>query len=202
MKSIQNILLFVIVILLSGCTGNSSSKSDRAENNDKKESSINQDTVDRKKPPVYYNPFDPRYPGGGFFALVDGKYGSMNFSDGKWQGYRNNGIDVVIDLGMVQKITSVSCNFLRNHEGWIYLPQTFTVLTSNDLKEYTFQGEIERETAIIFMEPEVILVTIDGLNIEARYVRVKANSIGAAPEWNKPAKGRPTWLFIDEIIVK
>ncbi len=201
MKSIKKIL-FVVIVILSGCTGNSSSRNDQAQNNDPKKTVIKEDTEDRKKPPVYYNPFDPRYPGSGFFALVDGKYGSLNFSDGTWQGYRNNGIDVVIDLGIVQKITSVSGNFLRNHKGWIYLPQTFTVLTSNDLNEYTFQGEMERKTATGFMEPEVILVTIDGIDVEARYVRIKASSIGPAPEWNKPAKGRPTWLFIDEIIVK
>ena len=202
MKSIQNILLVIIVILLSGCADNSSSGNEQAKTDDVKKPAIKQDAGDRKKPPAYYKPYDPRYSGGGHYALVDNKFGSMNFGDGKWQGYRNNGIDVVIDLGSVQKVTSVSGNFLSNHEGWTFLPQTFSVSTSNDMKEYTLQGEIERETASEFMETGIHLITIDGFEVEARYIRVVANSIGPAPEWHKPARGRPSWLFIDEIIIE
>lgn len=202
MKSIQNILSVIIVILLSGCAGNPSSNNDQVKTDDMKKSGIKQDTSDRKRPPVYYKPYDPRYSGGGIYALEDDKFGNLNFGDGNWQGYRNNGLDVVIDLGKVQKVTRVSGNFLSNHEGWTFLPQTFIVSTSDDMQEYTIQGKLERETATEFMEPGIHMITIDGFEVMARYIRVKASSIGPAPEWLEQAKGRPTWLFIDEIIIE
>ena len=155
-----------------------------------------------KVPPVYYSPFDKRYTGGGFFSLIDGQHGSLNFSDGKWQGYRDNGMDVVIDLGAPKKISSVSATFLRNHEGWIFLPQSFIVMSSNDMQEFTLQGEVNTIAPESIMEPGIERISVDGLDIKARYIRVKANTIGPAPRWHEVARERPSWVFIDEIIIE
>ena len=153
-------------------------------------------------PPVYYYPFDERYSGGGFYALLDEKYGSLNYSDGKWQGYRDSPMEVLIDLGTVRKISSVSGNFLQNHEGWIFLPKLFTVSTSIDKKEFSLQGEIENEVPSDYLEPAIQMISLDKLDVEARYVRIKALGVGPAPKWHTVARERPTWFFIDEIIVK
>ena len=162
-----------------------------------------QDTGNKQiRPPIYYTPFDQRYSGGGFFALVDGKFGSLSFGDGKWQGYQEKDLDVAFDLGREQKVTSVSGNFLKNYEGWIFLPKTFSVFASNDMENYILLGKVEPEIPLEMEDASIERISIDGLDINTRYIRVKATSIGAVPEWQKDAKGRPAWFFIDEIIIK
>ncbi|HSG68003.1 MAG TPA: chitobiase/beta-hexosaminidase C-terminal domain-containing protein, partial [Bacteroidales bacterium] len=159
-------------------------------------------TLTEKKPLVYMSPFDNRYSGGGFFALIDGKYGSLNYSDGKWQGFRTVGLDAVVDLGAPKKISSVSANFLVNHEGWIFLPTSFKVFTSDDMKQFTLQGEITGEIPKDFEEARTQKLTVGGLDVTARYVRISAPTAGPAPAWLTVAKGRPTWLFIDEVVIE
>ncbi len=40
---------------------------------------------------------------------------------------------------------------------------------------------------------------LKGLDLAGRYVRVKALNIKVIPDWHR-AKGRKSWLFVDEII--
>jgi hypothetical protein len=155
-----------------------------------------------KQAPAYYAPFDSRYDGGGNFALIDGIFGSLEYDDGKWQGYRDNGLDIVIDLGQVKNVSSVTANFLQNHEGWTFLPKSFQVLTSTDMKEFTPRGTIEPEIPSEYQELAIKQLSIENIDVDARYVRVKANTIGPAPQWLEAANGRPTWIFIDELIIK
>lgn len=161
-----------------------------------------QSQATKKHAPAYYAPFDRRYNGGGHFALIDGVYGSLKYDDGKWQGFRNNGMDVVIDLGSVKKISNVTGSFLENHEGWTFLPKTFQVFTSNDMQDFALQGEKSLEIPSEMLELAIKKVSVENLDVEARYVRVKASTAGPAPEWLEAAKGSPTWMFIDEIIIE
>ncbi|MDT8393910.1 MAG: glycoside hydrolase family 2 TIM barrel-domain containing protein [Bacteroidales bacterium] len=159
-------------------------------------------TKTEKRPPVYQKPFDQRYAGGGIFALIDGKYGGLDFADGKWQGYRDNELDVVFDLGGRRKIKGVAANFLINHKRWIFLPETFRVYASDDMKEYTLLEEIVTVLDTGFSEPTTKTIRVEKPDIYARYIRVTANTIGPIPEWHESAKGRPSWLFIDEIVIE
>ena len=159
-------------------------------------------TITEKKPLVYLNPFDNRYTGGGSFALVDGNFGSLDYSDGKWQGFRSTGLDAVVDLGVSRKISGVSANFLVNHESWTFLPPLFRVYTSDDMKSYTLQGEVSNPVPDDYEEAHTQTLTVDGLEASARYIRVTAETAGAAPEWLKGGKGKPTWIFVDEVVIK
>ena len=57
----------------------------------------------------------------------------------------------------------------------------------NDLPDSTAAG-IRKEFSATF--PKTL----------ARFVRVKATSIGLCPPWH-PGRGQSAWLFVDEIIV-
>jgi hypothetical protein len=53
----------------------------------------------------------------------------------------------------------------------------------------------EKEEMIQVKEFESNLVSVN-----ARYIRVRAKSVGVCPEWHKGA-GNKGWLFVDEITV-
>lgn len=202
MKKILPLLLIISTLAFMKCTNEHSGGQQPASDNLSASRAVQDTGNNKKRPPIYYSPFDQRYSGGGFFALVDSKFGSLDFNDGKWQGYQNNILDVAIDFGKVQKVTSVSGNFLKNYEGWIFLPKTFSVFASNDMENYTLLGKVEPEIPLEMEDASIERISIDGLDINTRYIRVKATGIGPVPEWHKTAKGRPAWFFIDEIIIK
>ena len=159
-------------------------------------------TITEKKPLIYLNPYDRRYGAGGPFALLDGKYGSLDYADGSWQGFREMGFDAVVDLGTARSIAEVSANFLVRHESWIFLPTVFRVYTSDDMKSYVLQGEVDNTIPEDYEETRTQAIAVSGIDAMVRYVRITAESAGPAPEWLQGANGRPTWLFIDEVTVR
>ncbi|MGQ1788237.1 hypothetical protein [Saccharicrinis sp. GN24d3] len=39
------------------------------------------------------------------------------------------------------------------------------------------------------------------INWKARYIKIKAKSVGQCPDWH-PGKGGKAWLFAEEIVIK
>ena len=68
------------------------------------------------------------------------------------------------------------------------------------MQEFTLQGEVNPIAPESIMEPGIERISVDGLDIMARYIRVKANTIGPAPKWHEAA-GEQAWVFVDEIMV-
>ena len=79
--------------------------------------------------------FANQYNGGGPNALIDGYYGSNDFRTGAWQGYEGQDIDVIIDLGNVKTVESVSINFLEDQRSWIFLPTQVELVVGLDKKD-------------------------------------------------------------------
>jgi len=144
---------------------------------------------------------DAQYPGGGRYGLVDGVTGSTNFRDGTWQGILKNDLDVTIDLGAALELQEIRTGFLHNQGSWIFFPRSVEYSLSsdgvsfraaatvrNDLPDSTAAG-IRKEFSATF--PKTL----------ARFVRVKATSIGLCPQWH-PGRGQNAWLFVDEITVR
>jgi hypothetical protein len=199
---LHTIGLCALLILLFACTGEKPGSAGEDQNLSRKEIAEKKDKPGRKMQPVYLSPFDVRYPGGGHFTLVDGKYGSPDYMDGKWQGYQTNGLDVAIDLGSVQRVKAVSANFLKNHEGWMFLPQSVSVYASDNLKSFHLLGQVNIPLPAAMEEPSIEMITLDKLDVLTRYVRVSAATIGTVPDWHTAGKGKKAWLFVDEIVIE
>jgi alpha-L-fucosidase len=145
--------------------------------------------------------FDPKYPGGGKYALVDGLIGSSNFNDGRWQGYNGSDLDVVIDLGKVTTFNKISTRFLRDITSYIFLPKSVEYSVSNNNREFTCLGELPNDVSQNDGRPVIKVFDSKQHTISARYIHVKAHNIGVCPEWHKGA-GEKAWIFVDEIVVE
>lgn len=201
MKREMAILISFLVFLTGACVNNQSGKEHENETVTGVKTQVSEDTSNIIRPPIYFTPFEQRYSGGGFFALIDGKYGGMDYTDGLWQGFNERDLDVAIDLGKVKHVTSVSANFLKKHEGWIFLPKSITILASNDLKDFRPVGELNIGIPEAMEEDEIVRLSIENIDVTARYIRIKAVSIGPVPAYVEVAQGRPSWFFIDEIVI-
>ena len=145
----------------------------------------------------------PYYTGGGDFALVDGRIGSLGFHDGVWQAVQGEDILAIVDLEKVIEIDSISSNFYRYQDAWIFPPSSvefsasidgdhYEVISQNDFKDSAFKNDAQ----------DVFTVNSGKLmGVRTRYVKMRAVNSGLCPDWHAAAT-EPTWLFCDEIVVR
>ena len=144
--------------------------------------------------------YSHQYTGGGDQALVDLQRGKKDFRLGAWQGYEGSDLDAIVDLGMIKEITGVWLGCLQDNNSWIFFPRWVEFTFSDDGVD--FQSNVEIRNWVPTRD-ESIVVQEFGRKVEsarARYVRVRAKSIGKCPPWHKGA-GSKAWLFVDEITV-
>lgn len=140
------------------------------------------------------------YTAGGKFGLVDGVRGSKNFRIGGWQGYQGQDFEAVVDLGEVKSIKYIAAGFLQDASPWIMMPREVSFALSADGLNFNLAGTVKSDIPETQMEPTIkeFSVNVDTI---ARYVKVYAKSFGPLPKWHESAN-EPSWLFIDEIIIK
>ncbi len=132
---------------------------------------------------------------------MDGRRGSLDFTDGSWLGFEGADLDVVIDLQKVQTVRGVSCGFLENQFSWIFLPREVTVALSEDGKRFQTVWSTSIDAPRANPIPEVKDVTGIFEPVAARFVRVVGRNPGKCPSWH-PGAGGTSWLFVDEIVVR
>ena len=83
---------------------------------------------------------------------------------------------------------------------WIFLPLTVTIEVSNDGITYkklkTLEGDVSDQHYLLKSVPFLF----EFETAEAKHLRVTAISIKTCPEWHR-GYGKPSWIFVDEIIV-
>jgi len=141
-----------------------------------------------------------QYTGGGDNALLDGIRGGADFRLGAWQGYEGIDLDAVVDLGHRQKLEEIALRCLQDNNSWIFFPPAVEFSFSDDAFNFHDAVAITNDAL-----PQDMKISIKNFgarlqNIQARYVRVHAKSMGLCPEWHKGAGGK-AWLFVDEIII-
>ena len=149
---------------------------------------------------TYFQPYSYRYTAGGDGALTDGLRGTTNHRDGGWQGYLGNDLDVIIDLGKVDSIMSVSAAFLQISASWIFMPDTVIISLSRDGKRYHSINELRNDVPKKTDRPIIKQFSQGFPKTKARYIKVRAKNPGVCPPWHEGA-GEPCWLFADEIVV-
>ncbi len=148
----------------------------------------------------YLQPYNENYPGSGKFNLVNSLRGSRNHSDGKWQAYRGNDLELIIDLNKSETLNKMTIGCLHSTGAWIFLPKDISVFTSDDNKTFRKIGYTKNnipltgESQIVDYE-----VQLDGNS--GRYVKLLVRNQGIAPKWHG-ASGQDVWLFVDEIILE
>ncbi len=143
-----------------------------------------------------------QYNAGGNNALIDGILGTEDFRTGTWQGYWDEDVVAIVDLGKNRTMSSVEVNFLRDQRSWIFLPTNVEIYHSLDGKRYRKIKDWKSPTPV--NTDEVIIQKVKTKQtINSRYIKVVAKKLGKLPEWHLGYKhdGR-SWIFIDEIQIK
>ncbi len=133
-------------------------------------------------------------------ALTDGLFGDLDFHN-NWLGFQGKDMIIEIDLHKTETVSQISMNFLKAVNSWVFLPIEVIVEVSADGKNYVAVGSINDDFNDENYLVKSIPFNIKFNAIETQYIRVKAVSIKQCPEWHR-GFGRPSWIFVDEIIVE
>lgn len=136
----------------------------------------------------------------GIAALLDGKLGSNNFRDGEWLGIQGDDLRAIIDMGVAKQVSQVTLNFIQNTGSWIFPPKAIKIFGSKDGVRYT---ELASENYPILNGHADILVVTKSLKVNAKvqYLKVVVETTGLLPSWHL-GFGKPSYVFVDEIIVE
>ena len=134
-------------------------------------------------------------------CLTDCMQGDLeNFKD-SWVSFRENDMDIEIDLVDKTEISSITASFLHSTRSWIFLPTKVTFEVSENGKKFIEVGAINYTEKSNKPGRYIELCTVDFDPRKVKSIRIKAKNIGTNPDWH-PAKDGKSWLFIDEVIVK
>ncbi len=145
-----------------------------------------------------------QYNAGGNDALIDGILGTQDFRTGTWQGYWNEDVIAIIDLGKVKPINTISLNFLQDQRSWIFYPTEVECYVSDHPNNFYKNLPKQYLDATVPSENSEIKPVHFSMNgYSARYVKIVAKKLGKLPEWHLGYKhdGR-SWIFVDEITIR
>ena len=145
-------------------------------------------------------PYVDRYSGGDPDALTDGLWGSTNHTDGRWQGFQGTDLDAAIDLGQTIEVSSVRAGFLSNPNSWVFPPTRVEISLSADGQSWRTVYSLDPGPLEEMEEARSWDAFTELTGESARYLRVRAESVGILPEWHS-GSGEKAWLFADEIQV-
>ncbi len=134
-------------------------------------------------------------------GLLDGIRGSEVFSDGAWQGFQGQDLEVVIDLEKPTEINKIYIGFLQQSYSWIVMPERVQFWASEDGGAYSLVQEVVN-TVDPKQEGTVVRdVVAEFGSFKTRFVKVIAKTPGKLPAWHHAA-GNDAFIFADEIVVE
>ncbi len=149
---------------------------------------------------VEQSPPDEKFPGNGPLTLFDNEGGIANLHNKNFLGYQEDSVEINVTLKKKEKINSLLLDFLQDQGSWIFLPQKIQVFYFDDKGndyELMEHKEISADSIIkgssnVF---EIIKASKKFISDKLKIILIPLQSI---PEGH-PGKGKPGWLFIDEV---
>lgn len=134
-------------------------------------------------------------------TLVDGLFGGNGFDTGRWMGFEGTPLIATIDLSKTDTVSGVDLRTFVSTSTWIFDTDKIKVELSADGNKFTtvYDNAFKMPEA---HESGIRLHSIVFSPTKARFVRVTAGCVTEIPLWHTAGKGKPAFLFVDEIMVK
>ncbi|MBI1225836.1 MAG: hypothetical protein GC192_11415 [Bacteroidetes bacterium] len=146
-------------------------------------------------------PPDPRYKGDGEKTLIDFQRGGDSFKSGKWFGWQGHNCVATLNLGKITEVSKVAVGSFEDTGGWIFFPKGLRISTSTDGKNFKKAKESSYPIPAKESKSGAKMFQTSFLKTQAQFVKVEVLSILKNPDWH-PNKGKPSWIFLDEILVE
>lgn len=135
-----------------------------------------------------------------YSMLTDGKRGSHDYTY-DWLHSSGEDVDVTIDLESEQTIRRIESAFYQHSAAHMLLPEKVDFFISSDGQSFEQVGSAAHDLPIDQYGAIQRDFVAEFDPREARYVRMKAHTIGNTPETH-PGAGRPARMLVDEVVVQ
>ena len=133
--------------------------------------------------------------------LTDGLRGSGPYNSGDFAGWYAQPMEVIIEMDG-NSYNSVTLGAFVFKGDYIFGPTYLCISTSEDGNEFSEVARQEYPTEKGYNEGNGCRdYTVNFPETSAKYLKVKAGCLEALPEWHS-GKGRPGFVFVDEVIVR
>ena len=149
----------------------------------------------------YRTPYSTRFSSDST-SLVDGLRGSLDHTEGYWQGFRGAHLDVDVVMPTAVPVERVRIGFLVLNDGCVVAPTEISVELSTDGSTFTAVGDpdealIDEEGAArrvewLFTPEDVLPVGV---------IRIKARGTPVCPPGHA-FEGMPNYVLVDEVVVE
>lgn len=149
---------------------------------------------------TFLSPDSTRLPKQAAQMLTDGIRGSHDYAY-NWLAFSGQNLEAVVDLGEVKPVKRIESAYYQ-YAFWLrVLPRTVEYFTSEDGKTYVAAGRVENTLPIDQYGGQQRDFILEFQPRPARYIKVKAHTIGNTPAWH-PGGGRAANMLVDEIVVE
>ena len=141
-----------------------------------------------------------KYPGWGAPTLHDYDKGHEKPDDGRWLGFEGADLDYTLIFSKKIAPEKLMVSVLSAPASWILPPRSIELWASTG-KKGAFEKVASLEIPPARQEEKGLseqILFLDVKPVKARRWRVVATNGGPLPEWH-PGKGKPAWLFVDEV---
>ena len=153
-----------------------------------------------EKKVVFISPDTTRLPANATRMLTDGIRGSHDYSY-NWLAFPGQNLEAVVDLEETKEIKRLESAYYQ-YAFWLrVLPKKVEYFVSSDGKNFELVGTVENTLPIDQYGGQQRDFILEFAPRKARYVKVKAHTIGNTPAWH-PGGGRPANVLVDEIVVE
>jgi hypothetical protein len=145
---------------------------------------------------------DRQYPGNGTQTLIDYQLGDQNFSNGKWLGYLDENMILVIGFHQSKKLKEARFNTLIDNASYIFPLTAIQVAGSLDGTQFKALNEIKfpsLQKDDFNIENKSFSCLIPGED-SYKFYKFTLSNLKKLPDWH-PGKNTPAWMFIDELFL-
>ncbi|AYL98277.1 FN3 associated domain-containing protein [Mucilaginibacter celer] len=143
---------------------------------------------------------DDKYKGDGAKTIIDKELGGGNFGNGKWIASQKD-LAVMMWFNKPVDLHSVALNVMRNTGPQIFLPAEVEVWGGTDQSHLKLLSLLK--TAPANKTDEFGLIPLEcklKSPQQVSCIKLVAKPLKSVPAWH-PAKGKPGWVFMDEVFL-
>jgi hypothetical protein len=142
----------------------------------------------------------PKYSANGGQTLVDMEKGDMDYGNGKWLGYQNGAMELLLTFREPRPVKNVTLSMLRNTGGWVFPPAMVEVWGGSSRTQLRLLNTCRPPMPGKNDPPGSIRIDCPFQTANLGYIKIVAKPLPKLPGWHA-AKGQKAWLFADEILV-
>ena len=141
-----------------------------------------------------------KYPGQGVATLLDYDKGHEQLGNGRWLGFEGSDLDYTMVFSKKIAPGTLMVSVLSAPASWILPPRKIELWASTG-KKGAFEKVASLDVPPVQSDEKGIfekICLLDFKPVKAKRWRVVVSNGGPLPEWH-PGKGKPAWLFVDEV---